>query len=264
MMDLGLRDRSVIVTGGASNIGRGIVLAFAAEGARITIGDIDVEQAEATAALAREGGAGSVSVVRADVTDLVAVGRLADAAEASYGSIDVLINNAGWERPAYFTQQTPEYWQRVIAINLMGTIHCTKAVIDRMVRQRHGTIVCISSDASFGERRNVVYGAAKGAVNTFTRAIAKEYGRYGIRCNAVAPGVVVPASRADIGSQSLWAAEGAVFTEAQVEKSRAAVPLGKLGRAEDIAHAVLFFSSDVMAGHVSGQIISVSGGYATP
>jgi 2-hydroxycyclohexanecarboxyl-CoA dehydrogenase len=205
-----------------------------------------------------------VSVVRADVTDLADVGRLADAAETSYGSIDVLINNAGWERPAYFTQQTPEYWQRVIAINLMGTIHCTKAVIDRMVRQRHGTIVCISSDASFGERRNVVYGAAKGAVNTFTKAIAKEYGRYGIRCNAVAPGVVVPASRADIGSQSLWAAEGAVFTEAQVEKSRAAVPLGKLGRAEDIAHAVLFFSSDVMAGHVSGQIISVSGGYATP
>ena len=146
----------------------------------------------------------------------------------------------------------------------MGTIHCTKAVIDRMVPQRHGAIVCISSDASFGERRNVVYGAAKGGVNTFVKAIAKEYGRYGIRCNAVAPGVVIPASRTDIGSQSLWAAEGAVFTEAQVEKSRAAVPLGKLGRAEDIAHAVLFFSSDVMAGHVSGQIISVSGGYATP
>jgi 2-hydroxycyclohexanecarboxyl-CoA dehydrogenase len=263
-MDLGFRDRSVIVTGGASNIGRGVVLAFAAEGARITIGDIDVEQAEATAALARERGAGSVAVVRADVTDLADVTRLANTVEKTHGSIDVLVNNAGWERPAYFAQQTPEYWQRVIAINLMGTIHCTKAVIDRMVPRRHGAIVCISSDASFGERRNVVYGAAKGGVNTFVKAIAKEYGRYGIRCNAVAPGVVIPASRTDIGSQSLWAVEGAVFSEAQVEKSKAAVPLGKLGRAEDIAHAVLFFSSDVMAGHVSGQIISVSGGYATP
>jgi 2-hydroxycyclohexanecarboxyl-CoA dehydrogenase len=263
-MDLGFRDRSVIVTGGASNIGRGVVLAFAAEGARITIGDIDVEQAEATAALARERGAGSVAVVRADVTDLADVTRLANTVEKTHGSIDVLVNNAGWERPAYFAQQTPEYWQRVIAINLMGTIHCTKAVIDRMVPRRHGAIVCISSDASFGERRNVVYGAAKGGVNTFVKAIAKEYGRYGIRCNAVAPGVVIPASRTDIGSQSLWAAEGAVFSESQIEKSRAAVPLGKLGRAEDIAHAVLFFSSDVMAGHVSGQIISVSGGYATP
>jgi NAD(P)-dependent dehydrogenase (short-subunit alcohol dehydrogenase family) len=263
-MDLGFSDRSVIVTGGASNIGRGVVLAFAAEGARITIGDIDVEQAEATATLARERGAGSVSVVKADVTDLADVTRLADTVEKTHGSIDVLVNNAGWERPAYFAQQTLEYWQRVIAINLMGTIHCTKAVIDRMVPRRHGAIVCISSDASFGERRNVVYGAAKGGVNTFVKAIAKEYGRYGVRCNAVAPGVVIPASRSDIGSQSLWAAEGAVFTEAQVEKSRAAVPLGKLGRAEDIAHAVLFFSSDVMAGHVSGQIISVSGGYATP
>ena len=263
-MDLGFRDRSVIVTGGASNIGRGVVLAFAAEGARITIGDIDVEQAEATAALARERGAGSVAVVRGDVTDLADVTRLANTVEKTHGSIDVLVNNAGWERPAYFAQQTPEYWQRVIAINLMGTIHCTKAVIDRMVPRRHGAIVCISSDASFGERRNVVYGAAKGGVNTFVKAIAKEYGRYGIRCNAVAPGVVIPASRTDIGSQSLWAAEGAVFSESQIEKSRAAVPLGKLGRAEDIAHAVLFFSSDVMAGHVSGQIISVSGGYATP
>jgi 2-hydroxycyclohexanecarboxyl-CoA dehydrogenase len=263
-MDLGFRDRSVIVTGGASNIGRGVVLAFAAEGARITIGDIDVEQAEATAALARERGAGSVAVVKADVTDLADVTRLANTVEKTHGSIDVLVNNAGWERPAYFAQQTPEYWQRVIAINLMGTIHCTKAVIDRMVPRRHGAIVCISSDASFGERRNVVYGAAKGGVNTFVKAIAKEYGRYGIRCNAVAPGVVIPASRTDIGSQSLWAAEGAVFSESQIEKSRAAVPLGKLGRAEDIAHAVLFFSSDVMAGHVSGQIISVSGGYATP
>jgi NAD(P)-dependent dehydrogenase (short-subunit alcohol dehydrogenase family) len=263
-MDLGFEDRSIVVTGGASNIGRGIVLAFAAEGARITIGDIDQEQAEATATLARERGASSVRVVRADVTNLDDVSRLADAAETHHGSIDVLVNNAGWESPAYFAQQTPEYWQRVISINLMGTIHCTKAVVDRMVPRRRGAIVCISSDASFGERRNVVYGAAKGGVNTFTKAIAKEYGRYGIRCNAVAPGVVIPASRADVGSQSLWAAEGAVFTEAQVEKSRAAVPLGKLGRAQDIAHAVLFFSSEVMAGHVSGQIISVSGGYATP
>ncbi|MET1084070.1 MAG: SDR family NAD(P)-dependent oxidoreductase [Burkholderiales bacterium] len=263
-MDLGFKDRSVIVTGGASNIGRGIVLAFAAEGARITIGDIDQEQAEATAILARERGASSVSVVRADITNLDDAARLADSAETSYGCIDVLVNNAGWERPAYFAQQTPEYWHRVISINLMGTINCTKAVVDRMVPRRRGAIVCISSDASFGERRNVVYGAAKGGVNTFTKAIAKEYGRYGIRCNAVAPGVVIPASRADIGSQSLWAAEGAVFTEAQVEKSRAAIPLGKLGHAQDIAHAVLFFSSDVMAGHVSGQIISVSGGYATP
>ncbi len=263
-MDLGFKDRSVIITGGGSNIGRGIVLAFAAEGARITIGDIDQEQAEATATLARERGAGAVSVVRTDITSLADVARLADTAESNHGSIDVLVNNAGWESPAYFAQQTPEYWQRVISINLMGTINCTKAVIDRMVPRHRGAIVCISSDASFGERRNVVYGAAKGGVNTFTKAIAKEYGRYGIRCNAVAPGVVIPASRSDIGSQSLWAAEGAVFTEAQVEKSKAAVPLGKLGRAQDIAYAVLFFSSEVMAGHVSGQIISVSGGYATP
>ena len=163
-----------------------------------------------------------------------------------------------------FAQQTPEYWQRVIAINLMGTIHCTKAVIDRMVPRRHGAIVCISSDASFGERRNVVYGAAKGGVNTFVKAIAKEYGRYGIRCNAAAPGVVIPASRTDIGSQSLWAAEGAVFTRSPsraIQSRRSARQVGTR-RGYRPRRSVLQLGGDGRTR--PGQIISVSGGYATP
>ena len=263
-MDLGFKGKSVLITGGGSNIGRGIVLAFAAEGARITLGDIDRDQAEATANLARERHGASVEVVQADVTKLDDVDRLVNQAEYAYGGIDVLVNNAGWDRPQYFSDQKPDYWQRVIAINLMGTINCTKAALDRMVPRRGGAIVCISSDASFGEKRNAVYGAAKGGVNTFAKAIAKEFGRYNIRCNVVAPGVVLPGSREDVGRDSLWAEDGAVFSAAQIETSRKAVPLGKLGTAADIAHAVLFFASDAMAGHVSGQVISVSGGYATP
>jgi NAD(P)-dependent dehydrogenase (short-subunit alcohol dehydrogenase family) len=263
-MDLGFAGKSVVVTGGGSNIGRGIVLAFADEGARVLIGDIDRVQAEATAELARGRGATEISVAQTDVTDFKAAIAMAAQAEREFGGIDVLVNNAGWDRPQYFSQQQPDYWSRVIAINLMGTIHCTRAVLDGMVKRREGAIVCVSSDASFGEKRNAVYGAAKGGVNTFAKAIAKEYGRYGIRCNAVAPGVVPPRSAADVGRDSLWAEEGAVFSPAQIEKSKAAVPLGKLGSAEDIANAVLFFASDRMAGHVSGQIISVSGGYATP
>lgn len=264
-MDLGFAGKSVLITGGGSNIGRGIVLAFAAEGARITLGDIDRDQAEATAKLARERHGAKIEVVQADVTSLADVERLADAAERAHDGIDVLVNNAGWDRPQYFSDQKPDYWQRVIAINLMGTIHATKAALERMVaRGQGGAVVCVSSDASFGEKRNAVYGAAKGGVNTFAKAIAKEFGRHRIRCNVVAPGVIPPASAADVGRDSLWAEEGAVFSEAQFETSRKAVPLGKLGTAADIANAVLFFASDRMAGHVSGQVISVSGGYATP
>ncbi len=263
-MDLGFAGKSVLITGGGSNIGRGIVLAFAAEGARITLGDIDRDQAEATAKLARQRHGARVEVVRADVTSFEDVERLVDAAERAHDRIDVLVNNAGWDRPQYFSDQKPDYWQRVIGINLMGTIHATKAALERMVPNRAGAVVCISSDASFGEKRNAVYGAAKGGVNTFAKAIAKEFGRYNIRCNVVAPGVIPPASREDVGRDSLWAEDGAVFSEAQFETSRKAVPLGKLGTAADIANAVLFFASDKMAGHVSGQVISVSGGYATP
>ena len=263
-MDLGFAGKSVVVTGGGSNIGRFIVLAFAAEGARLTIGDIDVEQAQATAGMARERGAAAVEVVKTDVTKYDDGVALMAAAEQAHGGIDVLVSNAGWDRPAYFSDQTPEYWQKVIAINLFGTINCTRAALDRMVPKRAGAVVCISSDAGFGEKRNAVYGAAKGGVNTFAKAMAKEYGRYGIRCNVVAPGVVLPPSRDDVGKASLWAEQGAVFSDAQIETSRAAVPLRKLGRPQDIANAVLFFASETMAGHVSGQIISVSGGYATP
>ncbi len=263
-MDLGFKDKTVLVTGGGSNIGRGIVLAFAAEGARVVIGDIDAAQAEATAQLARERHGAMVTVVQADVTKLDEVARLIDSADKVGGGIDVLVNNAGWDRPQYFADQQPDYWQRVIAINLMGTINCSKAALDRMAPRQRGAVVCVSSDASFGEKRNAVYGAAKGGVNTFAKAIAKEYGRYNIRCNVVAPGVVLPPSREDVGRDSLWAEEGAVFSAAQIETSRKAVPLRKLGKPSDIAHTVLFFASDAMAGHVSGQVISVSGGYATP
>ena len=260
-MDLGFAGRTVVVTGGGSNIGRGIVLAFAGEGARIVIGDIDEAQARATRELALRAGAPAVEVVRTDVASFEDAKALMAAAGES---IDVLVNNAGWERPTYFSDQKPEYWHKVIAVNLLGTINCTRAALDRMAPKRSGAIVCVSSDASFGEKRNTVYGAAKGGVNTFAKAVAKEYGRYGIRCNVVAPGVVPPPSPEHIGRNSLWAEEGAVFSEAQLETSKKAVPLGKLGKPEDIANAVLFFASDRMAGHVSGQIISVSGGYATP
>lgn len=261
-MDLQLKDKSVIVTGGGSNIGRGIVLGFAEEGAHITIGDIDPEQTERVAEQARGLGAASVQVVPTDVTQLDQVRTLVDNAAKRHGTVDVLVNNVGWDKPMYFTQTTPEFWQQVIQVNYLGVLNCTKTVLDIMVERRQGTIVSISSDASRqGEPREAVYGGIKAAINSFMKTIARENGRFGIRCNAVCPGVTVPESEEEVGSNSMWVNKDSMFTEEQLEKVARALPLRKLTTPRDVANAVLFLASDAVAGDVTGQILSVSSGY---
>ncbi|MBW8721347.1 MAG: SDR family oxidoreductase, partial [Polaromonas sp.] len=190
-MDLDLKGKSVIVTGGGSNIGRAIVLGFAAEGAHITIGDIDDKQAQKT---------------------------------AEFG---------------------------------------TKIALDLMIPRNAGSIVSISSDASRqGEPREAVYGGVKAAINSFMKTIAKENGRYGIRCNVVCPGVTIPSTTDEVGGSSMWVDAGSMFTPEQLEKVAKALPLRKVGRPQDIANAVVFLSSAKVAGHVTGQVLSVSGGYS--
>ncbi|MGA0569989.1 SDR family NAD(P)-dependent oxidoreductase [Variovorax sp. VNK109] len=261
-MDLQLKGKSVIVTGGASNIGREIVLGFAAEGANITIGDIDSQQADEVSKEALERGASSVQVAKTDVTDLAQVERLFTKAAESYGKIDVLVNNVGWDKLMYFTETTPEFWQRIIQVNYVGVLNCTHAALKLMIPARQGAIISISSDASRqGEPREAVYGGTKAAVNSFMKTIAKENGRYGIRCNVVCPGVTVPETAQEVGGSSMWAQTGEMFTTEQFEKIAKALPLRKLGRPRDIAGAVAFLASPV-AGHITGQVLSVSGGYS--
>lgn len=261
-MDFELNGKSVIVTGGASNIGRGIVLAYAREGAHITIGDIDAEQAEAVADLARAAGAGAVQVVKTDVTDLAQVQVMFDAAVQRYGGVDVLVNNVGWDKLMYFSQTTPDFWQRVIQINYVGVLNCTAAALKVMVPKNAGAIVSISSDASRqGEAREAVYGGVKAAINSFMKTIAKENGRYGIRCNVVCPGVTIPEETAEVGSSSMWSDPNGMFTPDQLDKVAKALPLRKIGRPTDIANAVVFLSS-AAASYVTGQVLSVSGGYS--
>jgi len=261
-MDLELRDKSVVVTGGGSNIGRAIVLAFAGEGARLTVGDIDTAQAQKTAEFALKLGAASAQVVKTDVTNLEQVQSMFKAATDKHGRVDVLVNNVGWDNLMFFTQTTPEFWRKVIDINYVGVLNCTKTALDLMIKQNSGAIVSISSDASRqGEPREAVYGGVKAAVNSFMKTIAKENGRYGIRCNVVCPGVTIPSSADEVGGNSMWTNADSMFTPEQIEKAAKAMPLRKVGRPQDVANAVVFLASG-KAGHVTGQVLSVSGGYS--
>lgn len=262
-MDLDLEGKSVIVTGGGSNIGRAIALAFAEEGANITIGDIDVEQAQKTVELAMKIGAKTAQVVKTDVTDLSEVQSLFRTAVDKFGGVDVLVNNVGWDQLMFFTQTTPEFWQKVVQINYVGVLNCTKAALDVMIPRNSGSIISISSDASRqGEPREAVYGGVKAAINSFMKTIAKENGRYGIRCNVVCPGVTIPSSADEVGGNSMWTDIDSMFTPEQLEKIAKALPLRKVGRPEDVASAVAFLSSSKAAGHITGQVLSVSGGYS--
>ena len=262
-MDLELTGKTVIVTGGGSNIGRAITLGFAREGARIMLADIDLTQAEAVAVEARAAGAAAVVVARCDVTDQTQVKAMFTQTVAAFGRLDVLVNNVGWDDLKFFTQTTPEFWQKIIQVNFVGVLNCTFEALALMAPGNSGAIVSISSDASRqGEPREAVYGGMKAGINSFMKTIAKEHGRNGIRCNVVCPGVTIPEDDEPVGATSMWVNKDQMFSAEQLDKIAKSLPLKKVGRPRDIANAVLFLASTAVAGHVTGQILSVSGGYS--
>jgi 2-hydroxycyclohexanecarboxyl-CoA dehydrogenase len=265
-MDLGLADARVVVTGGASNIGRGIVHAFAAEAARIVISDIDEPQAEKVRAEAKQLGAAEVDVVIADLTKPGAAEAAVGAAQAAWGGLDVLVNNAGWSGPGFVATDTDrDKWQRTIEINLFSAIAATQAAIPVMKELGGGAIVFIASDAAFGQIRQAVYGASKAAMVALARTTAREHGRDGIRSNIVCPGLVIPHGPEAIGESSLWAVgKGEVFNQKQIDYMLKGTPMQRLTTADDIGRAVVWFSSPLAARQVTGQLISVSGGYTMP
>ncbi|WP_028850552.1 SDR family NAD(P)-dependent oxidoreductase [Thermocrispum municipale] len=265
-MDLGLREARVLVTGGAANIGRGIVHGFAEEGARVAICDIDGEQAGRVRKEALERGAAAAEVVQQDLTEEGAGARVVGRVLELWDGIDVLVNNAGWSVPGFIAEDTDRArWQRLVEVNLYGTIECTQAAIGPMREAGQGSIVFISSDAAFGEIRQGVYGATKAAVLALARTVAKEHGRHGIRSNVVCPGLVLPEDDDAIGSTSLWAVgQDSVFDADQIDYIRKQIPLRRLTTAQDIAASVVWVSSERAARQVTGQVFSVSGGYSMP
>ena len=264
-MDLGHRDARVIVTGGGANIGRGIVLGFAAEGARVLVADIDGPQAEAVAAEARRAGATDARAVAADLTQPDAAAAVAGQAAGAWDGVDVLVNNAGWSRPGFFADQTDRaLWQRTIEVNLYTAIACTQAVLGPMREGGGGAVVFISSDSAFGAIRQGIYGSTKAGLISLARTVARENGRHGIRSNVVAPGLVLP-DEAGPGPHSVWAAgRDAIFTPEQADYVLRQQPLRRPTTAADIAHAVLWVSSPLAARQVTGQVIAVGGGSSMP
>ena len=262
-MDLNLAGRSVIVTGGGSNIGRAISLAFARERVHLTVAEIDEAQGAKVVAEADQAGAASARVVRTDVTQWASVQAMVRAVEERQGRVDVLVNNVGWTFDRLFMEKTREEWEKEVQINLWGMINCTRAVLDGMIARKAGAIVSLGSDAGrMGEFREAVYGACKAGVIALTKSVAREVGRHGIRLNVVCPGMTIPESDEEIGGLSMWTAEanrawGTPEMRARISK---AYPLRRVGRPEDVTGAVVFLASDA-ASFITGQTLSVSGGY---
>ena len=260
-MELALEGKTVIVTGGGSNIGRQISLAFAKEGSNVVIAEIDEGQGRKVAQQAKDLG-GSAIVVKTDVTKLSDVDSMVKKTMEEFKGIDVLVNNVGWDIPQFFMETSEDFWDRVINLNYRSDINCIKTVLPHMVAQKKGAIVSIGSDAGrVGEFRESVYSGCKAAVIGLSKSVAREVGKFGIRLNVVCPGVVVPDSK-DIGEQSMWKGEtGNVFTPDVQERAAKAYALRRLGKAEETANAVVFLASDA-ANYITGQTLSVSGGYS--
>jgi len=244
-MDLQLRDKVVVVTGGASGIGLVTARTFAGEGARLVLGDVNAGALDAVAA--ELGAVGQV----VDVREYAQCERLVARAVEAHGRVDVLVNSAGVGGiPRLFIESAPDDgdWDAMLDINLRGTMHCCRAVAERMIAQRSGRIVNLASEAGKGnEKRIVVYGATKGGVIALTKGLAIELGRFGITVNAVCPGV----TRTPMTSY--------ITDDMEREWSRY-YPLGRLGRPEDIAPMIAFLASS-SASWITGQAISVNGGF---
>lgn len=250
----GLKDKVVIVTGGAGGMGAAICRRFVEEGARLALFDANEEQAKRVASeLQALAGAHPVHVEVVDIVDADAVEQAVANAEAALGPIDILVNNAGWDRYRRFLDTDRALREKVVAINLFGPINMHYSVLGRMSARGRGVVVNVASDAGrVGSSGQAVYSACKGGIIAFTKTMARELVRKGVRLNCVCPGPTdTPMMRAflDEGDQGRK-----VF-----DALGKAIPMGRMGQPDDIPGAVAFFASDDAA-FMTGQVVSVSGG----
>ncbi len=226
----GLRGKTAIVTGGAAGIGAAIVERFRAEGTNVVIFDLNGEK-------------------KIDITDYEAVQK----AVADAGPVDILINNAGWDMFKPFLKTDPTFWRKIISINLVGAMNLLHCVLPGMVARGGGKVVSIASDAGrVGSSGEAVYSACKGGIIALTKTLARELASKGVRLNTVCPGL----TETNMLTEFM---KGAGNPDKLAEAYRRAVPIGRLGKPEDIPGAVLFLAS-ADADFITGQTLSVSGG----
>ncbi|RID92668.1 glucose 1-dehydrogenase [Gemmobacter lutimaris] len=248
-----MNGKVVVVTGGGGGIGSATCLRFAGEGARVIVADISAEAAAKVVEAIRSQGGTAMAMV-ADLTNHDTTATAVAQVEADFGAIDILVNNAGWDLFVPFLKSEPDYWSKIIDINLRAVLNVTKPVLASMVaRGAGGRVVSIGSDAGRGgSSGESVYSACKAGVIAFMKTLAREHSRHGITFNTVCPGVTETGMLEN-------------FMEAAGDKEKLrvafakAVPMGRLGRPDDLPGAILFLASDDAA-FITGQTISVSGG----
>lgn len=246
----GLSGKRVILTGGGSGIGRSIALRFAEEGADVAIFDMDLDGGKETVRMIKEAN-GKATAYHVDITDRAQIDD-AVAAVQKEGPVDVLVNNAGWDRMVSFLETDADFWKKVIDINLYGPLHMHHAVLPGMVENGGGRIINISSDAGrVGSSGEAVYSACKGGIISFSKTVARELARAGVQVNVVCPGPT---------DTPLFAAVAVGDTGTKIaEGLKRAIPMRRLADPSDFPGIVCFLASDD-AGFITGQTISVSGG----
>jgi 2-hydroxycyclohexanecarboxyl-CoA dehydrogenase len=243
-----LEGRTALVTGGAGGIGAATARRLAAEGARVAVGDLDADSAREVAA--EIDGLGT----ELDVTDTASIGRAVAAVTDALGPVDLLVNNAGTDRFAFFVHTDEALWDFVLGVNLRGVLACTHAVLPAMHERGGGIIVNVASEAGrVGSQGSATYSAAKAGVIGFTKAIARESARFGVRCNAVAPG---PIETPLLNSAPEQLGElGARLKQGMID----ATAVRRIGEPDEVAAVIAFLCSDD-ASYVTGQTVNVSGG----
>ena len=246
-MDKMLDRRVAIVTGAGQGIGAAVARAYAAQGAKVAIIDMNAEAADRVAGEVRATGAEAIAV-GCNVADREQVNAMARDVASRLGGVDILVNNAGITRPAMLHKMTPEQWQAVLDVHVNGSFNCLQAVVGGMIERKYGRIINVSSAAGvLGTIGQINYSAAKAAIGGMTKSAAKELGRYRITVNAIAPGAATPMT------------ETIRTDERFKDKYLDRIPLGYWAQPEEIAPVFVFLASDA-ASYVTGQIIAADGG----
>jgi 2-hydroxycyclohexanecarboxyl-CoA dehydrogenase len=246
MSDMRLDGKTAVVTGGASGIGKATALEMARAGARVIVADVNEEGAAAAQREAEAAGL-KLEYLKLDLTDPQSIDHFAAQVLERCGRVDVLANVAGWGKVQPFVDNTPDFWERVVAVNLTGPVRLTQKLLPRMMEARAGKIVNVASDAGrVGSLGETMYSAAKGGMIAFTKSLAREAARGGVNVNCVCPGPT---------DTPLMAAVPEKLKEAFVK----AIPFRRIGKPQEVADAILFFAS-ARSDYVTGQILSVSGG----